>query len=72
MTYKYATLVGPSTNQDITGRAIVLSSSSAATVTITPRNQSGTVSITMTPGVILPIAVKNVTTGAGVSVLVLG
>lgn len=73
MNYRFATTVpASSTNFNVGGDAIMLATTAAATVTVLPSEQTTTVTISLAPGVVVPISVSQVTTGAGVSVVVLG
>lgn len=73
MNYRFATTVpASSTGFAVGGDAIMLATTTAATVTVVPSEQATPVTISLTPGVVVPLSVSSVTTGAGVSVIVLG
>lgn len=73
MSYRFATTVPPSsTNFDVGGDALMLATATATTVSVIPSEQTNAVTISLAPGVVVPISVNKVTTGAGVSVVVLG
>jgi hypothetical protein len=73
MNYRFATTVPPSsTGFAVSGDAITLATTSTTTVTVVPDGQATSVTISLAPGVVVPLAVSSVTTGAGVSVIVLG
>lgn len=56
----------------VTGAAIVLTSTTTTTVQVLLQEDTGAVrTISLTPGVIVPLAVRQITTGAGVTVAIL-